>query len=46
LPPVTGALIDAFGYASLMVFAAVLFVAAFFVMSFVRRGEAVERRTA
>ena len=38
-PPATGALIDAFGYASLMVFASVLFLAAFFIMSQVRRGE-------
>ena len=42
-PPVAGALIDAFGYASLMVFASVLFVAAFFVMSLVRRGEVGQR---
>jgi MFS family permease len=39
-PPATGALIDAFGYGSLMVFSSVLFVAAFFIMSLVRRGEA------
>ncbi len=39
-PPAAGALIDAFGYASLMVFAAVLFAAAFFIMALVRRGEA------
>ena len=45
-PPVAGALIDAFGYASLMVFASVLFVAAFFIMSLVRRGEVAERRPA
>ena len=42
-PPVAGALIDAFGYASLMVFAAVLFVVAFILMSRVRRGEAAGR---
>jgi Na+/melibiose symporter-like transporter len=40
-PPAAGALIDAFGYASLMVFASILFVAAFFIMSRVRRGEAI-----
>jgi len=40
-PPATGALIDAFGYGSLMVFSSVLFVAAFFIMSLVRRGEAI-----
>ena len=45
-PPVAGVLIDAFGYASLMVFASVLFVAAFFIMSLVRRGEVAERRPA
>jgi Na+/melibiose symporter-like transporter len=38
-PPAAGVLIDAFGYASLMVFASILFVAAFFIMSRVRRGE-------
>ncbi len=42
-PPAVGALIDAFGYASLMVFASVLFVAAFFIMSLVRRGEVAGR---
>ena len=41
-PPVAGGLIDLFGYASLMVFACVLFVAATIVVSFVRRGEAVK----
>ncbi len=41
-PPATGALIDAFGYGSLMIFSSVLFVAAFFIMSLVRRGEAVD----
>ena len=43
-PPVAGALIDAFGYASLMVFASILFVAAFFIMGLVRRGEIAGRR--
>jgi Na+/melibiose symporter-like transporter len=38
-PPLAGVLIDAFGYASLMVFAAVMFLIAFFIMSFVKRGE-------
>jgi Na+/melibiose symporter-like transporter len=42
-PPAAGALIDTFGYTSLMVFAAVLFAAAFFIMSLVRRGEAAPR---
>jgi hypothetical protein len=32
-------LIDAFGYASLMIFAAAMFLIAFFIMSFVKRGE-------
>jgi len=41
-PPAAGALIDAFGYGSLMVFSSVLFVAAFFIMSLVRRGEALD----
>ena len=38
-PPVAGALIDRFGYPSLMVFAVVLFVAAAIIVSFVRRGD-------
>ena len=38
-PPLAGLLIDAFGYASLMVFAAAMFLLAFFIMSFVKRGE-------
>jgi MFS family permease len=38
-PPLAGVLIDAFGYASLMVFAAAMFLIAFFLMSFVKRGE-------
>jgi len=38
-PPLAGVLIDAFGYASLMIFAAVMFLLAFFIMSFVKRGE-------
>ncbi len=42
-PPAAGALIDAFGYGSLMVFASVLFAAAFLFMSLVRRGEAAAR---
>jgi maltose/moltooligosaccharide transporter len=41
-PPVAGALIDGFGYASLMVFAPLLFVAAFFIMMGVKRGEPVK----
>jgi maltose/moltooligosaccharide transporter len=43
-PPAAGALIDACGYASLMVFASVLFLAAFFIMNLVRRGEVVGKR--
>jgi maltose/moltooligosaccharide transporter len=43
-PPVAGALIDAFGYASLMLFASILFLAAFFIMGLVRRGEVVGRQ--
>jgi Na+/melibiose symporter-like transporter len=42
-PPAAGVLIDAFGYASLMAFASLLFVAAFFILSRVRRGEASRR---
>jgi Na+/melibiose symporter-like transporter len=38
-PPLAGLLIDAFGYASLMIFAAFMFFLAFFIMSFVKRGE-------
>jgi len=38
-PPLAGVLIDAFGYASLMIFAAAMFLLAFFIMSFVKRGE-------
>jgi Na+/melibiose symporter-like transporter len=38
-PPLAGVLIDAFGYAALMIFAAAMFLLAFFIMSFVRRGE-------
>jgi Na+/melibiose symporter-like transporter len=38
-PPLAGLLIDAFGYASLMIFAALMFLLAFFIMSFVKRGE-------
>jgi len=38
-PPLTGVLIDAFGYASLMVFSSTMFFLAFFIMSFVKRGE-------
>lgn len=38
-PPLTGVLIDAFGYASLMIFSSVMFFLAFFIMSFVKRGE-------
>jgi maltose/moltooligosaccharide transporter len=41
-PPAVGALIDAFGYASLMIFSGSLFIAAIIVVSFVRRGEAVQ----
>jgi len=39
-PPVAGALIDAFGYQSLMIYAAVLFLASILIVSLVRRGEA------
>ncbi len=39
-PPFAGALIDAFGYASLMIFSVALFAVAAVVVSFVRRGEA------
>jgi maltose/moltooligosaccharide transporter len=38
-PPLAGVLIDAFGYPSLMIFAAAMFLLAFFIMSFVKRGE-------
>jgi maltose/moltooligosaccharide transporter len=38
-PPVAGAFIDRFGYASLMIFSGALFVAAAVVVSFVKRGE-------
>ena len=38
-PPITGALIDIFGYGSLFVFAALCMVIAFFLMSKVTRGE-------
>ena len=38
-PPLAGVLIDAFGYASLMIFSAAMFLLAFFIMSFVKRGE-------
>jgi len=38
-PPLAGLLIEAFGYASLMIFAAFMFLLAFFIMSFVKRGE-------
>ncbi len=38
-PPLAGVLIDAFGYASLMIFAGLMFLLAFFIMSFVKRGE-------
>jgi maltose/moltooligosaccharide transporter len=41
-PPAAGALIDGFGYPSLMVFSAVLFVAATLVIGLVRRGEAAK----
>ena len=43
-PPAAGALIDAFGYGSLMLFASILFLAAFFIMALVRRGEVVGRQ--
>ena len=39
-PPAAGAMIDALGYPSLMVFSAAMFLLAFVMMSFVRRGEA------
>ena len=38
-PPLSGVLIDAFGYPSLMIFSSVMFFLAFFIMSFVKRGE-------
>jgi MFS-type transporter involved in bile tolerance (Atg22 family) len=38
-PPITGALIDIFGYGSLFVFAAICMLIAFFLMSKVHRGE-------
>jgi Na+/melibiose symporter-like transporter len=38
-PPLAGLLIDAFGYASLMIFASLMFFLAFIIMSFVKRGE-------
>jgi maltose/moltooligosaccharide transporter len=38
-PPVAGAFIDLLGYPSLMYFAAVMFVAAAIIVSFVRRGD-------
>ena len=41
-PPAAGALIDALGYPSLMVFSSAMFLLAFVMMSFVRRGEAGE----
>ncbi len=41
-PPVAGALIDLFGYASIMVFSCVMFLAAILVVSFVKRGEAAK----
>jgi maltose/moltooligosaccharide transporter len=43
-PPAAGALIDGFGYPSLMVFSAVLFFAATLVIGLVRRGEAPAAR--
>ena len=39
-PPAAGALIDALGYPSLMVFSSAMFLLAFVMISFVRRGEA------
>jgi maltose/moltooligosaccharide transporter len=39
-PPSAGALIDAFGYPSLMVFSAAMFLVSALIVSFVRRGEA------
>jgi len=39
-PPAAGALIDLFGYASLMVFSCAMFAVSAVVVSFVRRGEA------
>lgn len=41
-PPAAGALIDLFGYASLMVFSCALFALATVVVSFVRRGEVLK----
>jgi maltose/moltooligosaccharide transporter len=38
-PPVAGMFIDWLGYPSLMYFAAVMFIAAVIIVSFVRRGD-------
>ncbi len=38
-PPVTGGIIDLFGYRGIFLFAAICMLVAFFVMSFVKRGE-------
>ncbi len=38
-PPVTGGIIDLFGYRGIFLFAALCMLVAFFVMSFVKRGE-------
>ena len=45
-PPITGALIDIFGYGSLFVYAAVCMLIAFFLMSKVHRGEVSDAVTA
>lgn len=42
-PPITGALIDLFGYGSLFVFASLCMVVAFFLMSKVTRGEVADQ---
>ncbi|MCX7024603.1 MAG: MFS transporter [Spirochaetes bacterium] len=42
-PPMTGGLIDLFGYSAMFAFCAVCMLAAFIVMSFVKRGEAGEK---
>ncbi len=43
-PPITGALIDIFGYGSLFAFAALCMAVAFFLMSKVKRGEVTSLR--
>jgi maltose/moltooligosaccharide transporter len=43
-PPITGGIIDLFGFRSIFLFAAVCMVIAFFIMGGVRRGEADEKQ--